>query len=319
MGSRAVVRSICLVFWPALLVPGTGCQNDRDLPRIELTPSQEAAAPGEQEFGETLRVAVGGMITPKEGFAYYRRFLDYLEAKTAIPVEYVDRSDYAEINRLIEAGEVDVGFVCGGPYVVGHKKFGMELLAAPVAYGAPVYYSYIIVPKKSPAVRLEDLRGTRFAFADPLSNSGKLVPTYMLARMGETPESFFKETVFTYGHDKSIKAVAEGLVDGAAVDSLIWEYANKTNPRYTRETRVLIKSPPYGTPPVVARPGLDPEWKKKVRDALLSAHEDPVGREILNGMMIERFIEIDDSAYDSIREMKEWVARTAKEKGSSDK
>ena len=100
---------------------------------------------------------------------------------------------------------IDVAFVCSGPYVDGHDAFGLELLVAPRAYGGAVYYAYIIAARDSPIARLEDFRGKRFAFTDPLSNTGKLVPTYMLARMNETPESFFKEFVFTKAHDKSMQ------------------------------------------------------------------------------------------------------------------
>jgi len=289
----------------------SGCTQNEDITNIDLSKKIDIALPdktdAEQPQTTPLRIAVGGMITPKEGFAYYRKLLDYLGEKLERKVEFVDREDYAEINDLLKKGDVDVAFVCGGPYVDGHKEFGMELLTAPVAYGGTVYYSYIIVPKDSPVNNLEELRGKKFAFTDPLSNTGKLVPTYMLARLNNTPESFFKSYDYTHGHDKSIKAVATGIVEGAAVDSLIWEYANRTNPEFTSKTKIIIKSPPYGIPPVVVRKDLAPELKESLRQILQDAHNDAKGKEILNGMMIDKFVPIDDIAYDSIREMKKWV------------
>ncbi|MBI5055885.1 MAG: phosphate/phosphite/phosphonate ABC transporter substrate-binding protein [Nitrospirae bacterium] len=264
--------------------------------------------------GKPVRIAVGGMITPREGFAYYRRLLDYIGEKLGRHVEFVDRDNYAEINELLKNGEIEAAFVCGGPYVDGHKEFGMELLAVPVAYGEPVYYSYIIVNKDSPIHMFQQLRGKKFAFTDPMSNSGKLVPTYMLARMNETPDTFFKSYIFTQSHDKAIKAVAQGIVDGAAVDSLIWEYASRTNPVFTSKTRIIKKSPPYGIPPVVVRPGMEQGMKEKLRQIFLDAHNDKKGKEILNHMMIDRFIPIDDRAYDSIREMKAWVDKQGAKK-----
>ena len=125
-------------------------------------------------------------------------------------IEYVDAEDYAEINRKLEIGELDAAFVCSGPFVDGKKKFGLELIAAPHAYGESVYYSYFIVPNTSKAKTLDDLRGKSFAFTDPLSNTGKLVPTYTLARRGATPERFFSKVSYSGNHDKSIKAVSEG-------------------------------------------------------------------------------------------------------------
>jgi phosphonate transport system substrate-binding protein len=215
---------------------------------------------------------------------------------------------------MLRTGKLDAAFVCSGPYIDGKKNFGLELLVAPQAYGALVYYSYILVKRDSRFSSFEELRGRRFAFTDPLSNTGKLVPTYMLAKMNETPEKFFKEIIFTMSHDKSIKAVAQGVVDGAAVDSLIWEYLNATNPEFTSKTRILKKSQPYAVPPVVVPHNLDPGLKDKLKMALLNAHLDPKGRKILQKMKIDKFAEIDDRNYDSIREMQGWLEMQKAEK-----
>jgi len=303
------IRKFC-VFAMLFLIAGCGDRENVKSVNFDKTENilVKKAATGQQ----ALRIAVGGMITPREGFAYYRRFLTYIENKSGTHVDFVDRENYAEINKMLKNGEIDVAFVCGGPYVDGHKEFGMELLAAPVAYGGSVYYSYIIVPKDSPAKKLEDLRGKVFAFTDPLSNTGTLVPTYMLGMLGTTPERFFKKTFFSQSHDKSVKAVAQGIADGAAVDSLIWEYANRKNPEFTSKTKIIVKSPPYGIPPVVARPGLDENVKSGLRKILLNAHADPEGAEILKGMMIDKFITLDDSAYDSIRDIKSLLDKQKK-------
>lgn len=267
---------------------------------VELTQNRE----GEKR----LRIAVGGMITPKEGLAYYKRFLDYVQEKAGMRVDFIDREDYAEINSLLRQGNLDAAFICSGPYVDARKEFGLEILAAPQAYGDTVYYAFIIVHKNSKATKLEDLRGKKFAFTDPLSNTGTLVPTYMLARMGETPESFFEEHIFSQAHDKSIRAVAQGIVDGASVDSLIWEYLNHTTPELTQKTRIIAKSPPYGIPPVAVSNKLDPKMKQRLREIFLNAHKDEKGRAILNKMLIDKFVPIEDSAYNSVREMKDWLS-----------
>ncbi|MEJ2157467.1 MAG: phosphate/phosphite/phosphonate ABC transporter substrate-binding protein [Desulfobacteraceae bacterium] len=254
-----------------------------------------------------VRIAVGGMITPKEGVVYYRDLLRYVQDRIGEKIEYVDRESYAEINEMLKTGKLEAAFVCSGPYTAGKKQFGLELLVAPQAYGGLVYYSYILVAKDSAVQSFRELRGKRFAFTDPLSNTGRLVPMYMLAKENETPERFFKEIIFTQSHDKSIKAVAQGIVDGAAVDSLIWEYLNTTKPESTSRTRILQKSPPYAIPPVVVPRELDPGLKARMKQAFLNAHLDPNGKEILQKMKIDKFVEIDDRAYDSVREMQDWL------------
>ncbi len=286
-----------------LLLTGLAIGSQPEQNKVGLQPvgTPESASAKSQQ--PPLRIGMGAMITPKEGYVYYLQLKRYLEEKLHQPVQLFDRDSYKKINALLRSGRIDAAFICAGPYVDGHGEFGLELLAMPLKDGKPVYYSYIIVHRDSPVTELKGLRGKSFAFADPESNTGKIVPMYMLALMQETPASFFGNYVYTYGHDKSIKAVALQLVDGAAVDSLIWEYANKTNPEYTAKTKIIRKSMPCGIPPVVVRPGLAAATKQQLQEILLHMHEDQKGREILQGMMLDGFVAGDDKNYDSIRTM----------------
>lgn len=292
----------------ALMLVGLGCDQSQDVKKISLQNSERIQTlPAPVERKKTLKIAVSAMISPKETFDFYKDILSYLSQKIALPIQLVQRKTYEEVNTLLKEQELHAAFVCTGAYVEGHDDFGMELLVAPVAYGKPVYYSYIIVPKESSAQSLSDLRGKTFAFTDPMSNTGKLSPTYMLAMMGEDEDLFFSRVTFTYSHDKSIKAVAEKLVDGAAVDSLIWDYMDRTDPLYTSETKIISQSAPYGIPPVVVPKELDDHLKKELRSIFLHMHEDAEGRKILDKIMIDRFIEISDETYDSVRTMQQWV------------
>jgi phosphonate transport system substrate-binding protein len=301
-----MLKILFSTFMVLMLSLGTGGCNKGEEKKIVLG---EAGTSRERPQAEIkkVRIAVGGMITPKEGVVYYRDLLRYLEEKIGEKIEYVDRESYAEINEMLRTGKLEAAFVCSGPYVDGKEQFGLELLVAPQAYGATVYYSNILVAKESAIHSFAELRGKRFAFTDPLSNTGKLVPTYMLSTMNETPEKFFKQVIFTKSHDKAIKAVAQGVVDGAAVDSLIWEYLQATNPEFTAKTRILQQSQPYAIPPVAVPHDLAPGLKAKLREAFLNAHLDPQGQQILLKMKIDKFVVIDDQAYDSVREMKQWL------------
>lgn len=258
---------------------------------------------------ETIRIAIASMVTPRAGFAYYRQLLDYIGSEIAKPVEFVIHNNYAETFRLLKINRIDFAFVCGAPYVDSHDTFGLELLVAPQTNGVSTYQSYIIVHKDSTMERLEDLRGKVFAFGDPLCNSGNVVPTYMLAKISETPDTFFERYFYTYAHDKSIKAVAQKTADGAAVDSLIYEYEEEFNPTYTVQTKIIRKSAHYGIPPVVVSKGMDPVVREQVKAILLDIHNDEEGKKILAGMGLEKFVEIDDSAYDGIREMKKFIEK----------
>jgi phosphonate transport system substrate-binding protein len=248
------------------------------------------------------------MISPKETSVYYRQILDYISRNIGKESELIQRKTYGEINELFGKGEIDLAFICSGPYATSKDKFGFELLAMPQVKGSHFYHSYLIVNKGSPFQRLEDLRGRVFAFTDPESNTGKLVPTYWLAQVGERPETFFGKTIYTYSHDNSILAVAKGLVDGAAVDGLIWEYYDYKKPSLTSQTRIIRKSVPYGIPPIVAHRDADPRLKDRIRQFLLTMHQDPEGQRILSELMIDRFIAPREEWYETIRKMKQDLA-----------
>lgn len=284
-----------------------GCSQEEKLEKIDF---EDTIALKEKEFSQRseINLCVGSMITPEEGYAYYKRLLDYIGKKLDMKVNFIEKRTYGEVNALLKNGSIDIAFVCGGPYVIGHDEFGLELLVAPLVDGKALYYSYIIVGKNSGIKKIEELRRKTFAFVDPMSNTGKLIPTYMLYELGENPKTFFKECVYTYSHDKSIKAVAYGVVDGAAVDSLIWDYMDKKDRKYTKETEIIKISEPYGIPPLVVRPGLDEGFKIRVKDIFLNMHNEKEGRDILKGMFIDRFIEVDDSNYDTIRKVRAHIA-----------
>ena len=299
---RNHVMLLSILLFLATLLPA--CTQNLATKTVRLGDLEDASLTPIASNGQrTLRVALGSVISPKGTIASYGGLVVYVGRRMGMPGELVQRATYAETNELVKRGEVELALVCSGAYVDGQRDSTMELLAAPQVAGQTVYFSYIIVPKNSPVQTVDQLRGKVFAFTDPLSNSGRLSAVYLLYQMDERPETFFQKTIYTYSHDNSLKAVADGLVDGAAVDSLVYNYVLAREPQYAERVRVIRRSPPYGMPPVVMPAGLDPAQKAQLQSILLNMHEDPEGRAILNELMIDRFVPVTDSAYDSIRDM----------------
>lgn len=257
----------------------------------------------------SLRVAIASILSPSRTLDGYHDLLTYMGQRLGRPVRLYQRGTYAEANDLLKNREVDLAFVCAGALLEGEREFGMQALVVPQMRGATVYYSYLIVNRTSLAQGLGDLRGKSFAFSDPLSNSGRLVPLYQLAIRGESPERFFSRSVFTYGHDNSILAVADGLVDAAAVDSLVYDYLAARNPDAVAGTRIVERWGPYGIPPVAVHPDLEPREKQSLKEFLVTIHRDPDGRMILDRLLIDRFVEVDPRLFDSIRLMEARVRR----------
>jgi phosphate/phosphite/phosphonate ABC transporter binding protein len=300
---------LCLTILVVLVI--SGCSSEGDYRQVDFTKTIQVARPGPHlSSHKSLRVAIAAMVSPKETFVHYKELLEYLGEKLNQEVELVQRKTYGEINELLGKGEIDMAFLCSGPYAMEKDKYGFELLATPEINGSHFYRAYLIVNEKSPFRDLEDLRGKTFAFTDPDSNTGRLVPTSWLKQVGERPENFFKQSIYTYSHDNSIMAVARGMVDGASVDGLIWDFYNQRNPTITNATRVIRKSDLYGNPPLVASRTLPHQIKESIRKLLFSMHEDVKGRKILDHLMIDRFIDPRDEWYEGIRAISRKSAST---------
>jgi len=250
-----------------------------------------------------LRVAVAAMISPKETLVYYEELLNYIGHELKYEIELIQRKTYSEINELFPKRMIELAFVCSGPYANGKEKYGFEGIATPIVRGEPYYQSYLIVQKESVYHSLNDLKGKVFAFTDPDSNTGALVPKFWLLQQGKSSDSFFNRTTYTYSHDNSILAVSKGRVDGATVDGHIWEYYNVKIPYLTAQTRVIRKSENFGSPPLVASAFLDPKLKSRIQKIILSMHRSENGRKLLESIMIERFESPQEGWYKNIRTM----------------
>lgn len=296
-GWRYLAIAVGALFW------ATGCGQDAGYQAVDFSAKIHVEQPEEPVLSnKTLRVAIAAMISPRETFSYYHALIDYIGSRMGYTVQLVQRKTYGEINALFPKRQIDLAFVCTGPYAYGKAQYGFVGLATPIVRGEPYYHSYLIVHKDSPYQSLADLRNQVFAYTDPESNTGALVPNYWLNQMNETP-AFFKNVAYTYSHDNSILAVAKGLVAGAAIDGHIWEFYQQRSPFYTSRTRIIKKSEPFGSPPLVASAFLNETIRLKITDIILSMHQEPEGKKILSALMIDRFVPVEEQWYQPVRRL----------------
>ena len=290
-----------------LVVALTSCARSR-YRWVSLTPASTPANGPEStamptSSDQALRVGVAAILSPQSTIQHYAPLTDYFEGYLGRPIQLIQRQTYAEINEMVRMGQLEMAFVCTGAYLSGEREFGMEPIAVAQVGGEATYHSYIIVPAAHSAQRIEDLESKVFAFTDPLSLSGYFAPLYLLAQRGWTPETFFARTLFTYSHDNSIRSVAEGWVDAAAVDSLVYDAMVRQDELLRESTRVIWTSQPFGTPPVVVSPHIDPQLKGRLREMLLTMHLEEAGRVALARLGVEAFAPAEPSLFDSARQV----------------
>nr|6X6B_A Chain A, ArrX [Chrysiogenes arsenatis]6X9G_A Chain A, ArrX [Chrysiogenes arsenatis]6XAB_A Chain A, ArrX [Chrysiogenes arsenatis]6XAD_A Chain A, ArrX [Chrysiogenes arsenatis]6XL2_A Chain A, ArrX [Chrysiogenes arsenatis]7L22_A Chain A, ArrX [Chrysiogenes arsenatis] len=249
-----------------------------------------------------FRVAVSSMISPLETMKGYGPVLSYIEQQTGRKVELVQRRTYREVNELIRENKIDLAFICTYSFVEA-ELFGARPVAVPQVEGNPYYQAVVITRRDSGINSLEELRNKRFAFTDPMSFSGHIALRGELVKVDRTPETFFASTFYTYSHDNSLRAVYDGIVDGATIDSLVFRSSNILYPEIGAALQVVHVSPLVGAPPVVVSPGLSEEDYQLIRRAFLNMHNEPLGKQALDTLFIDRFVMVNSGHYDYIREI----------------
>lgn len=300
---RNVWRFICLL--TLVFAVCTGCSSFLstgkyiDFKNVEAPPVMSTVNVDSQAF----RVAISSVLLPQETVMHYRTIANYLGWHMDRPVILIQRKSYAEIALLLLNGGADIAFFSSGEYANYSGFAEIEMLAAQQRMGLPYHQGYLIVAQDSEIEGIADLKGKTVAFTDPLSYSGYTFLVHMLRQSNETPETFFGRYIYTYSHDKSLRAVANKVVDAAPVTSLVYDRAKQRQPDLAEAVKIIAVSPFAGTGPVVAGKSVSSAQRDILRKALLTMHEDMYMTPALKGLSIDRFVPPQPELYEPIRRM----------------
>ena len=239
----------------------------------------------------------------------YERIAAYLAERLEAPAELLTGVPWDERHRRLDAGDVDVAFICGLPYSQKHDRPGrpIELLCAPVMAaprygGRPVYFTDVVLRKDHPARAFADLRGSVWAYNDEGSHSGYNVVRHHLLALHETG-GYFGRVVASGSHQHSIQMLLAREIDASGLDSTVLELEMARRPELGAALRTITTIGPSPIPPVVVARGLDPALKARLRDLFLGMSADPAGRVVLAEGRMAGFVPVRDADYDPIREM----------------
>jgi phosphonate transport system substrate-binding protein len=129
-----------------------------------------------------------------------------LSFRVSVPTSYA-----ATIEAICAAPDVSMGFIPAAGYVIGNNRCDIEVYAAAVRNGWPVYWAQYVVRRDSDIFTFGDLEGRSWAYPDGASTSGFIVPSVELQAAGITPG----RQVEAGGHNQAVLAVYNSEVDFA--------------------------------------------------------------------------------------------------------
>lgn len=278
------LRLLALVL---MILSIVGCTAE---PAPEIRFDRTVEYPPPSHLAKTLRLGVVTMLSAQDSFAAYRDLADYLTLRTNVLTDLIFRKSYAELNDLVRTGAVDLALVGYGGYLTGQKQFGMVPLALGQVDGITRSDALIVVRAESPARGLADLRDKTFAFTDPLSYSGHLAVRDWMQERGLVPEDFFERVLFTYSQSASVEALVGRVVEGAVVNAYRYRAYLARHPGVDGQLRVIARLPTPGGLVFAVAPNLQSDRRQFLREVLLGMHENPGGRAVLAGLMLERLV-----------------------------
>ncbi len=229
---------------------------------------------------------------------------DLLSEKMSREVKVTSYPDYNGVVEAMNYDKIDMAYFGPLTYVVAHEESGAKAIITQLIKGEPFYYSYLITHKDSQYESIDDMisdvKNVKFAFGDPSSTSGSLIPSIQLKDEGvykSESENDFNNVRFTGSHDATALAVQNKQVDVGAIDSAIFDKLVEEGSIDGDQFKVIWKSEKLFQYPWAVSKKTDSETMKELQDIFLDIKD----KEILDAFGATGFTKADNKDYESIR------------------
>jgi phosphonate transport system substrate-binding protein len=294
-------RLVTAALWLALIALGSA-----------LTSAQDAPWPKEVTFA-LLSTENAAEITRR-----WAPIMAQLEKDLNVKVKTVTGTDYRGTIEALKFKKAEIGHLGPKSYVEASNNnyANVEPIAQlRLGNGSLGYRSCLIVHADSDIFSPEDMAGKTFAFNDPNSTSGYLVPTmFFLTEMSVDPQKYFSKVTFSGSHEASILAVANKKVEVASTNLPDLQQLTRENKVPRGGLRVIWVSKLIPNDPIVVRKDLPVSFKLAVQESLVNmkSKNPEAFKEI--GAWLSGFVAADDSKYQVIRDLNDVSKKLAAKK-----
>lgn len=136
---------------------------------------------------------------------------DHLEKTLDLHFELHVPPSYVAVVESFGTKRTDFAILNTMGYLLSHEKYGAEAIFTLTNQGREQYRGQIIARQNGPK-NLQELNGKKFAYVDPISASGHLLPAHLFQKNNIKVKDF----VFAGRHDAVVSMVYQGQVDAGA-------------------------------------------------------------------------------------------------------
>jgi phosphonate transport system substrate-binding protein len=245
--------------------------------------------------------------------------LAQLEKDLGIKLKYTTATDYRGTIEALRFRKAEVGWLGPKSYVeaTNNNYANVEPVAQMRAQsGSLGYRACLIAHSDSDIFTPEDIAGKGFAFNDPNSTSGYLLPmTFFLTEMGIDPKKHFAKVTFSGSHEASMLAVANKKVDVASTNLSDMQQITREGKVPRGVLRVIWVSKLIPNDPVVVRKDLPASLRSAIQESLVTMRErTPEAFAQAGAYFGGGFVKVDDSKYQIIRDMNDAAKKLAAQK-----
>jgi phosphonate transport system substrate-binding protein len=229
--------------------------------------------------------------------------LRIVEKTTGYKIRSIKVTDYNAAVEAMRAGRADVAWYGAETYIKAAELAGAEAFAAGIRKGDKdaTYFTYFVARSDSPIKALADLRGKVLALNDIGSTSGDLIPEFELRKVGLSTRApkHFKQVFYAGSHDACMLATINRRADACGVSSRNFDARIADRTIKQDQLRIIHRSDPVPPPPLAYARRLPAEVRQNFKKAVLEAHKHgTIGG---YGGVVEHYIEVKDSDYDTLR------------------
>ena len=233
----------------------------------------------------------------------------YLEAETPYKYRFSVPTSYIAVIEAIGAKKADVATLNAPGYILANRRFKTEARLIIQRHGLNTYQSQIIARVDGPIKSLADIDGKKFAYVDPMSMSGYLMPEKLLFDKKIKPQ----ETIFAQRHDNVVTMVYQRQVDAGATWHSPPHNGKMQDARLLVQTqykdiekrvKIIHLTDHFPNDPIVFRADMPQKIKEDTINGLISYISTEEGKKIFHELVrATGLVRCSDSTYDGVRKI----------------